>query len=76
MWLATTHYAMTVEEAWLGVTRHAAAALALDNDGGMKTAGTLVPGATADLVLWRCSHPADVPYRYDTSLVDRVITAR
>ena len=24
MWLATTHFGMTVEEAWLGVTRHAA----------------------------------------------------
>ncbi|HTL34616.1 MAG TPA: imidazolonepropionase, partial [Kofleriaceae bacterium] len=30
MWLATTHFGMTVEEAWLGVTRHAARALAVE----------------------------------------------
>jgi len=66
MWLATTHYGMTVEEAWLGVTRHAARALRVDG-------GTLVPGAPADLVLWDCEDPAEVPYRYGTNLVHRVI---
>ena len=45
MWLATTHYGMTVDEAWLGVTRNAAKALAMD-------AGVLRPGAPADLVIW------------------------
>lgn len=68
LWLATTHYAMTVDEAWLGVTRHAAKAL------GLVGVGTLVPGAPADLILWRCREPAEVPYRYGAgaSLVDRV----
>jgi imidazolonepropionase len=68
MWLATTHFAMTVEEAWLGVTRNAARALGVE-------AGMLRPGARADLVVWRASDPAEVPYRYGTSLVDSVFVA-
>jgi imidazolonepropionase len=67
MWLATTHFAMTVEEAWLGVTRHAARALRVN-------AGVLAPGAPADVVIWDCEQPAEVPYRYGTNLVSRVIT--
>ncbi|HEX3762706.1 MAG TPA: imidazolonepropionase [Kofleriaceae bacterium] len=59
LWLATTHFGMTVEEAWLGVTRHAARALGL---GG--TSGTISRGARADVLMWDCDDPADVPYRY------------
>ncbi len=68
MWLATTHYGMTVEEAWLGVTRHAAQAL------GIPRGGTLAAGSPADLILWGCDDPAMVPYRYGTasSLIDAV----
>ena len=66
MWLATTHYQMTVEEAWLGVTRHAAAALGID-------AGALVVGGRGDLVMWRCTDPAEVPYRYASALVEQVL---
>src|SRR5262249_51792031 len=33
MWLAATHFGMTVDEAWLGVTRHAARALAVPDAG-------------------------------------------
>ena len=66
LWLATTHYAMTVEEAWLGVTRHAARAL------GLAGVGTLAVGAPADFVVWHCDDPATVPYRYGAPLVDRV----
>jgi len=71
MWLATTHFGMTVEEAWLGVTRHAATAL------GLADAGTITAGARADLVLWRCEDPAEPPYRYGaaTQLIDRVVVA-
>ena len=67
MWLATTHYAMTVEEAWLGVTRHAATALGI-------AAGTIVAGRRADLVVWNCEDPAVVPYRYGAakSLIESV----
>jgi len=65
MWLATTHVGMTVDEAWLGVTRHAARALRSD-------AGLIAPGAPADLVVWNATDPAEIPYRYGTSLVERV----
>jgi len=70
MWLAATHYGMTVEEAWLGVTRHAARALGLAG-----TAGTLAVGRRADLVVWACEHPAEVPYRYDARLATSVLIA-
>jgi len=69
LWLATTHYGMTVDEAWLGVTRHAAKAL------GLTDVGVLAPGARADIVVWRCDAPADVPYRYGANLVDAVYVA-
>lgn len=65
MWLATTHYGMSVEEAWLGVTRHAAQALDIEG-------GQLTVGARADFVVWNCDDPAHVPYRYGTNLVDSV----
>jgi imidazolonepropionase len=69
MWLATTHYGMTVDEAWLGVTRHAAKALAVAG------VGTLTVGSHGDVVVWRCELPAQVPYRYGTNLVDAVYVA-
>jgi imidazolonepropionase len=69
LWLATTHFAMTVEEAWLGVTRHAAKAL------GLADVGTLVKGAPGDVVVWNCDEPAHVPYRYGTNLVEAVYIA-
>jgi imidazolonepropionase len=69
MWLATTHFGMTVDEAWLGVTRHAATALGLTGE------GTITVGARGDLVIWRCDDPAAVPYRYGaaTQLIEAVI---
>jgi imidazolonepropionase len=67
MWLATTHYGMTVEEAWLGVTRIAARAL------GRADLGWLGPGAAGDLVIWEAEHPAEVPYHYGANRVLRVI---
>jgi imidazolonepropionase len=71
MWLATTHYGMTVEEAWLGVTRHAARAL------GRPKAGQLALDAPADLIVWTCDDPATVPYRYgaSASLIETVYVA-
>lgn len=67
MWLATTHFAMTVDEAWLGVTRHAARAL------GVSDAGVLEPGARGDVVVWKCDRPVDVCYRMGSSLVEYAI---
>lgn len=57
MWLATTHFAMTVEETWLGVTRHAARAVGA-------AAGTIAPGVRGDMLVWDCDEPAAIPYRY------------
>jgi len=70
MWLATTHFGMTVDEAWLGVTRHAARALGV---GG----GTITRGSRGDLIIWGCDDPAYVPYRYGagTQLIDATFVA-
>lgn len=67
LWLATTHYGMTVDEAWLGVTAIAARAMGLDDR------GTLEPGQLADLVIWDAEQPAEIPYHYGANLVRRVI---
>jgi len=67
MWLATTHYGMTVEEAWLGVTRNAARAL------GRHDIGRLATGARGDVVVWDAETPAEIPYHYGVNLVHRVI---
>jgi imidazolonepropionase len=71
MWLAATHFGMTVEEAWLGVTRHAARALDLAG------AGTLTRGARGDLLVWGCDEPAYIAYRYGTAtpLIDEIFVA-
>jgi imidazolonepropionase len=62
---------MTVEEAWLGVTRHAARALDLAG------AGTLTRGARGDLLVWGCDEPAYIAYRYGTAtpLIDEIFVA-
>jgi imidazolonepropionase len=71
LWLATTHFGMTVEEAWLGVTRHAARAL------GAADVGMLTRGARGDLIVWACDDPAHVPYRYGAAarLIDAIFVA-
>jgi imidazolonepropionase len=71
MWLAATHYGMTVDEVWLGVTRHAAQAL------GRPELGVLSTGSAADLVVWNAEHPAEIPYSYGAgpALVRSVIKA-
>ncbi len=61
MWLATTHFGMTVDEAWLGVTRYAAQAL------GLPKAGRIAIDSPADLIVWACDDPATIPYRYGAS---------
>ncbi|HUH03272.1 MAG TPA: imidazolonepropionase [Kofleriaceae bacterium] len=66
MWLATTHYGMTVDEAWLGVTRHAARVLGADD------IGILAVGARADLIAWDAETPAEIPYHYGANLAHTV----
>lgn len=67
MWLATTHLSMTVEEAWLGVTRNAAIALGRDD------IGSIAVGKSADLVVWDAESYAEIPYHFGVNLVRRVI---
>jgi imidazolonepropionase len=53
--MACTLFRMTPEEAFAGVTRHAAAALGLAAERGSIEAGKI-----ADLVLWDAEHPAEL----------------
>lgn len=54
MHMAATFFGLTVEEAWHGVTKHAARAL------GMTDRGELRPGLRADLAVWDFDHPQDL----------------
>jgi len=54
MHMAATFFGLTVEEAWHGVTKHAARAL------GMTGRGELRPGLRADLAVWDFDHPQDL----------------
>jgi imidazolonepropionase len=48
-------FGLTIEEAWLGITRHAAAALGLADE-----TGTLEAGKACDLALWTVDRPEQV----------------
>jgi imidazolonepropionase len=69
--LACAHLRMTPEEALLGVTRHAAAALAREG-----VVGSLAPGARADLVVLEAGRYVDLAYHYGVNLARVVLTAR
>lgn len=55
--MGCTLFRMTPEEALAGVTRNAAQALGLANQ------GTLAAGQQADLAIWDAEHPAELSYR-------------
>jgi imidazolonepropionase len=55
--MACTLFHLTPEEAWQGVTRHAAKALGMD-----KTHGSLLIDKSADFVVWEVAHPAELAY--------------
>ena len=55
--MACTFFRLTPEESLAGVTRHAAAALGLDDR------GRIAPGLRADLAVWDARHPAELSYR-------------
>ncbi|MQX35129.1 imidazolonepropionase [Roseospira navarrensis] len=55
--MACTLFRLTPAEALSGTTRHAAAALGLDD------AGVIAPGRRADLALWDVTDPAALSYR-------------
>jgi imidazolonepropionase len=54
MWLAATHYGMTVEETWLGVTRHAATAIRRPD------IGQIAIGCKSAIARWKVLHAAAV----------------
>ena len=69
--MACTLYRLTVEEALLGVTRHAAAAL------GLADRGVLSPGMRCDLGLYRIDTPAELCYWLGGNpCVGRVVAGR
>jgi imidazolonepropionase len=53
--MACTFFGLTVPEALLGMTRHAARAL-----GGLDRIGTLEPGKACDLAIWDVEHLAEI----------------
>ncbi len=67
--MACTLFRMTPEEAWRGVTCHAARAL------GLQDRGTLAPGQRADFVVWDAEHPREMAYRFGHNPCLRVIFA-
>ncbi|EPX86397.1 Imidazolonepropionase [Rubellimicrobium thermophilum DSM 16684] len=52
--MACTLFGLTVREAWIGATVHAAAAL------GLADRGRVAQGLRADLALWNAETPAQV----------------
>ena len=67
--LAVTQSGLTVEEALLGITRHAAKAL------GLTDRGELAVGKRADLVVLDAERPEDLVYRWGVTLARDVVIA-
>ncbi|MGH2786217.1 MAG: imidazolonepropionase [Actinomycetota bacterium] len=69
--LACIHLKMTPEEAVLGVTRHAAAALSREG-----VVGSLSPGSRADVLVLDAPSYLDLAYHYGVNLARVVLTGR
>lgn len=66
--MACTLFRLTPEEAWRGVTVHAARAL------GLADRGMLRAGARADFVVWPdVQHPRELAYRFGDQPANRVV---
>jgi imidazolonepropionase len=65
--MACTLFRLTPEEAWRGVTVHAAQAL------GLRDRGTLAAGQRADFVVWNADHPRELAYRFGLNPCSRRI---
>ncbi len=65
--MACTLFRLTPEEAWRGVTVHAARAL------GLADRGTLAAGQRADFVVWNAEHPREMAYRFGHNPCRRVV---
>ena len=66
--MACTLFKLTSEEAFAGVTRHAAAALGLGAERGSIEAGKI-----ADLVLWDVEHPTELAAQYGMVQPTRIL---
>lgn len=55
--MACVKFGLTPEEAWAGVTRHAAQAL-----GRQASHGQLAAGFVADFAIWDAAHPVEMVY--------------
>jgi imidazolonepropionase len=66
--MACTLFRMTPEEAFAGVTRHAAAALGMAAERGSIEAGKI-----ADLVLWDVEHPAELAAQFGVARPTRIL---
>lgn len=64
--MACVQFGLTVEEAWAGVTRHAAQALNRQN-----THGQLAAGFYADFIVWEAEQPVDIVYELGRNLVSQ-----
>ncbi len=67
--MACTLFQLTPLEAMLGMTKHAAQALGLDDR------GTLAVGQRADLALWRVAHPSELAYRFGVPALNQLMVA-
>jgi imidazolonepropionase len=56
--MACTLFRLTPEEAFAGVTVHAARAL------GLQDRGRLAAGLRADIAVWDAEHPRELAYRF------------
>jgi imidazolonepropionase len=65
MTMACTQFGLTPEEALAGTTRHAAAALGLQNE-----IGTLEEGKSADLAVWNIASPVELAYWIGADLLE------
>jgi imidazolonepropionase len=65
--MACTLFRLTPEEAWRGITVHAARAL------GLHDRGTLAAGQRADFVVWDAEHPRELAYRFGHNPCRRVV---
>ena len=66
--MACTLFKMTPEEAFSGVTRHAATALGLGAE-----RGTIEAGKIADLVLWDAKHPVELAAQYGMARPSKIL---
>ena len=66
--LACAHLGMSVEEAILGITRHAAAAVARE-----RTHGLLTAGSRADFIVLDASHEAEIAAHYGAASIRAVV---